>query len=435
MSNKFHCDVCSADCTNRVRISCAECPEYDLCVHCFSQGLYNGNHRPYHDYRIIETNSYPILCEDWGADEELALIKGGQSYGLGNWQDISDHIGSREKEEVAEHYLKYYIYSTYYPIPDITKNIKVPQEEFLDQRKKRIERFREKSLQPLGKPMASVPSCHEVQGFMPGRLEFEMEFENDAEGPVKDMVFEPDDQTLEIELKLTILDIYNSRLTTRAEKKRLLFDNNLMDYRRLQSIDKKRTKEAKELYNKIKAYAKIMTAQDFEEFSKDILEELRCRSRIAQLQEWRSNGLTTIEAGQKYERDKQLRLAALERFGTSNYMSSGMNSNGRHRTSSAHRTSADYSQNYSEAAGRKKNMTISDIQHGSDFNLLSPGEQQLCIQLKILPKPYLAIKDLMFRELLRSDGYFKKKNCRDLLDIEPIKANKIYDFFQSQNWV
>lgn len=434
MSNKFHCDVCSADCTNRVRISCANCAEYDLCVPCFSLGSYNGSHRPYHDYRIIETNSYPVLCEDWGADEELALIKGSQTLGLGNWQDVADHIGSRDKEEVADHYLTYYINSPHYPIPDITKDIHVSQEEFLEERKRRIERFREKPLEPSRKPMASVPSCHEVQGFMPGRLEFETEFENEAEGPVKDMVFEPDDQPLDIELKLAILDIYNSRLTTRAEKKRVLFENNLLDYRRLQSVDKKRNKESKDLYNRLKPFATIMTAQDFEEFSKDILEELRCRSRIHQLQEWRANGILTLEAGLKYERDKQLRIAALERFGSSNYTQ--MNgSDSRHRASSAHRTSADYSQNYNENTGRKKIMTISDIQHGSDFGLLSPDEQQLCIQLKILPKPYLAIKDLLFRELLRSNGLLKKKSCRDLLNIEPLKANKIYEFFESQNWI
>ncbi|QLG72821.1 hypothetical protein HG535_0D05300 [Zygotorulaspora mrakii] len=434
MSNKFHCDVCSADCTNRVRISCVECSEYDLCVPCFSQGLYNGGHRPYHDYRIIETNSFPILCVEWGADEELALIKGSQTLGLGNWQDIADHIGNRDKEEVAKHYLDYYISSPYYPIPDITNNIDVSQEDFLEQRRQTIEKFREKPLQPLRKPMASVPSCHEIQGFMPGRLEFETEFENEAEGPVKDMVFEPDDQPLDIELKLAILDIYNSRLTTRAEKKRVLFENNLLDYRRLQGIDKRRNKETKDLHNKIKPFATIMTAIDFEEFSRDILEELRCRSRIHQLQEWRSNGITTLEAGLKYERDKQLRIAALERFGTSTYtQANGID--GRHRTSSAHRSNADYSQNHNEVSGRKKVMTISDIQHGSDFGLLSPDEQQLCTQLKILPKPYLAIKELLFRELLRSDGSLKKKSCRDLLNIEPIKANKIYEFFESQNWI
>lgn len=435
MSNKFHCDVCSSDCTNRVRISCAICPEYDLCVPCFSQGLYNGNHRPFHDYRIIETNSYPILCEDWGADEELALIKGAQTLGLGNWQDIADHIGSRDKEEVDEHYRKYYLESPYYPIPDITKDIKISQQEFLENRKKRIERFREKPLQPPRKPMASVPSCHEVQGFMPGRLEFETEFENEAEGPVKDMVFDPDDQPLDIEVKLTILDIYNSRLTTRAEKKRILFEHSLMEYRKLQGIDKKRSKEAKDLNNKIKAFARIMTPQDFEDFSKDILEELRCRSRIHQLQEWRSNGITTLEAGLKYERDKQARIMTLERFGSSLYANSNGNGSSRYRATSAHRANADYGQSYNETVNRRKTMTISDIQHGADYGLLSPEEQQLCIQLKILPKPYLAIKEVMFRELLRTGGMLKKKACRDLLNIDPAKANKVYDFFHAQRWL
>lgn len=435
MSNKFHCDVCSSDCTNRVRISCAECPEYDLCVPCFSQGLYNGNHRPFHNYKIIETNSYPILCEDWGADEELALIKGSQTLGLGNWQDVADHIGNRTKEEVDEHYTKYYLNSPYYPIPDITQNIDIPQEQFLNDRRRRIERFRGQPLQPPRKPMASVPSCHEVQGFMPGRLDFETEFENEAEGPVKDMVFEPDDQPLDIEVKLIILDIYNSRLTTRAEKKRLLFENGLMEYRKLQGIDKKRSKESKDLFNTLKAYARIMTPRDFEEFSKDVLEELRCRSRIHQLQEWRSNGITTLEAGLKYERDKQARIMTLERFGSSLHSSSNGNGNGRHRVSSAHRANADYGQNYNEAASRKKALTTGDIQHGADFGLLSGEEQQLCIQLKILPKPYLAIKEVMFRELLRAGGNMKKKTCRELLNIDPAKANRIYDFFQSQRWL
>lgn len=178
-----------------------------------------------------------------------------------------------------------------------------------------------------------------------------------------------------------------------------------------------------------------MTPQDFEEFSKDILEELRCRSRIHQLQEWRSNGVTTLEAGLKYERDKQARVMTLERFGGSLHSSANGNGSGRYRTSSAHRSNADYGQGYNDASSRKKTLTISDIQHGADYGLLSAEEQQLCIQLKILPKPYLAIKEVMFRELLRAGGTLKKRVCRDLLNIDPAKANKIYDFFQSQRWL
>lgn len=467
MSNKFHCDICSSDCTNRVRISCAVCPEYDLCVPCFSQGSYNGNHRPYHDYRIVETNSYPILSEDWGADEELQLIKGAQTLGLGNWQDIADYIGNRDKDEVNDHYIQFYIESPYYPIPDITKNINIKQEIFLDDRKRRMNLFRERPLEPPRKPVASVPSCHEIQGFMPGRLEFETEFENEAEGPVKDMVFETDDRPLDIELKLIILDIYNSRLTNRAEYKRLLFENNLMEYRKLQSIDKKRSKEAKELYNRLKVYARLMTAQDFDEFVKDILTELNCRSRIHTLQEWRSNGITTIEAGVKYERDKLTRIDNNEKIANSSLhlQNDGLISS-RHRNTPLQRnnnidengkfvpgantivndTTTDPtintindSDNHTNMANsnhvKKKNMTINDIQHGSDFNLLSNAEQQLCIQLKMLPKPYIALKEMMFRELLRSGGKMTKNDCKNFLNIDNNKAVKIYEFFISQNWL
>jgi transcriptional adapter 2-alpha len=38
-------------------------------------------------------------------------------------------------------------------------------------------------------PLVSAPTNHEVAGFMPGRLEFEHEIDNDAEVPVKDMEF------------------------------------------------------------------------------------------------------------------------------------------------------------------------------------------------------------------------------------------------------
>lgn len=38
-------------------------------------------------------------------------------------------------------------------------------------------------------PLVSAPTNHEIAGYMPGRLEFEHEVENEAEGPVKDMEF------------------------------------------------------------------------------------------------------------------------------------------------------------------------------------------------------------------------------------------------------
>lgn len=37
--------------------------------------------------------------------------------GLGNWQAVSEHVGTRTKEEVEEHYNNVYINSPYWPLP------------------------------------------------------------------------------------------------------------------------------------------------------------------------------------------------------------------------------------------------------------------------------------------------------------------------------
>ena len=185
---KYHCDVCSIDITSTVRISCANpaCREYDLCVPCFSSGETSKNHEPRsHDYHVVEQNSIPIYTDDWGADEELLLLEGSERYGLGSWNDVAEHIGGyRQKDEVRDHYIDTYIDTALFPLPELADPAdtqlfeRVPKEEFQARKKRRIEERSEAAktappATPKQKPTASVPSCHEVQGFMPGRLEFE----------------------------------------------------------------------------------------------------------------------------------------------------------------------------------------------------------------------------------------------------------------------
>jgi hypothetical protein len=46
--------------------------------------------------------------------------------------------------------------------------------------------------------MTSQPANHEIAGYMPGRLEFETEYENEAEQTVKDMLFSEEDTAEEV---------------------------------------------------------------------------------------------------------------------------------------------------------------------------------------------------------------------------------------------
>lgn len=145
---------------------------------------------------------------------ELLLIDACQTYGLGNWADIADHIGSyRTKEEVQEHYHKVFLESPNFPLPvrfhsakvkwqkavltdrlpqQIARDLTTSQQKFQSIKKARLEAAQARPLRkpsckcinvsshlpffsamPPPKPAASVPLCHEVGGFMPARLEFE----------------------------------------------------------------------------------------------------------------------------------------------------------------------------------------------------------------------------------------------------------------------
>lgn len=313
-----------------MRIHCNSCADYDLCVQCFKDGKGSRDHDPAnHPYLVIEQHSIPIYDPEWGADEELCLLEGAETYGLGSWADIADHIGGyRTKDEVRDHYIKTYIDSPNFPLPanadprDKHLAEEVPREVFQARKKRRIEECKEAAktappATPKQKPTASVPACHEVQGYMPGRLEFETEFANEAEDAVQHMQFEPGDGINprtgeldpEMELKMVVMDIYNSRLTSRADRKKVIFEHNLLDYKRNTNLEKKKTKEEKALFDKCKPFSRMMNHQDFQDFSNSINEEHNLRQAISQLQDWRRMSISDLKGGEKYETEKAARAA------------------------------------------------------------------------------------------------------------------------------
>jgi transcriptional adapter 2-alpha len=48
---------------------------------------------------------------------ELLLLEGIGLQGMGNWQAISEHVGTRTKAEVEEHYRSVFINSPDWPLP------------------------------------------------------------------------------------------------------------------------------------------------------------------------------------------------------------------------------------------------------------------------------------------------------------------------------
>jgi len=341
-----------------------------------------------------------------------------------------------------------------------------------------------------------VPACHEVQGYMPGRLEFETEYANEAEEAVQLMQFDPGDGINprtgelepEMELKMTVMDIYNSRLTQRAERKKVIFEHNLLEYRKNAALDKKRTKDrifSRQInagqINKAKPFARMMNHDDFQDFCNGLIEEHNLRQAVAQLQDWRAMKIGDLRSGEKYEQDKVLRAQKAQPMGSLD----------RERFASSQRAKpAPVIETPSGAAafvapelpiralqnghadtpggspGRDKNVPDKVLTNGhtngtaapakqkyqipplsgispislaqenvQDIHLLTQEEIELCEKTRLHPKPYLVIKETVMKEALKVNGQLKKRQVRELAKIETQKGGRIFDFFIAHGWL
>lgn len=461
---KYHCDACSNDVTNTVRIRCADkdCPDFDLCVTCFCGGAEPVKHKTWHDYRIVKPHNFPIFSEDWDADEELLLIEAAEKMGIGNWQAIADYVGTKGRAECEQHYLDVYVSSPNWPLPRMNLQFETSEEQCRERKRQRLQQSRglvprkpASSHPNTAKPITSGPAFHEIQGYMPRRFEFETEYENEAEQFVKDMVFNDDDTQEEIDLKVMVLDIYNSRLDRRVERKNLIFERRWLDFKRMQAIDRKRLKEERDIYNKTRVFCKLQTENDYETFVKGLVKEQQLRDRITTLQEWRQAGLTTIKQGEQYEREKQNRLAQLktfvslssERLGASgsaqrntyrSQMAALATSNGanyyRDRPPPPAPTPTTPTISSAAPSGGRKPANPLNIRDADGVHLLTEDEQILCSTLRILPRPYLVIKDTILKEYAKH-GFMKRRQARSLIKIDVNKTSRIYDFFVESGWI
>nr|XP_019012163.1 transcriptional adapter 2-alpha [Kwoniella pini CBS 10737]OCF50944.1 transcriptional adapter 2-alpha [Kwoniella pini CBS 10737] len=536
---KYTCDFCHVDITHTVRIKCAmkECEEVDLCPQCFCEGKEGLRHKAWHDYKVVEQHSQPIFSPDWGADEELLLVSGLISNGLGNWLEVAQHVGTRTKEECEKHYLETYLVLMRLSQP-MDKSFEVDPDEFQARKKARIEEMRKPHAlpPPNAAPLVSAPTNHEVAGFMPGRLEFEHEVDNEAEMAVKDMEFglvwkyggdvqpeakvtkPPDEEEDEeeedeeedekkkkqqsngddaqkhsdrvksdvehedeseqpvagpssssptkeketpkkdkgkgkaigpplpdiededeLEVKLAMLDIYFSKLDKRMDAKEILFDRGLTEHKKIQAAERKRPKDEREFIQRYKVFAKFQTAQDFEVLIEGLIYEQNLRKRIAELQEYRRMGITTNAEAEAYDAAKAARAGyrplvqrdrpdipvsgARVNAGQHRFLHGGMGTPPPGDPKSREPTPRVIPMN----VGRKPPAPL-NLANAASLDLLSVEEQSLCSSLRVLPKPYLTIKELYIRENERRHGLLKRRDARRMLKIDVNKSGKIFDY-------
>jgi transcriptional adapter 2-alpha len=317
---------------------------------------------------------------------------------------------------------------------------------------------------------------------MPGRLEFETEYFNEAEEAVQHMQFDSGDALKvgatadpEVELKMTIMEIYNGRLVQRVERKKIIFDHHLLEYRKLTAADKNRSKEERELLNRAKPFARMMNNEDFSQFCDDVKYECNLRQAIAQLQEWRINQITDLKSGEKFELEKHQRAIrnsqsfSLDRLtaralgkqaanegpaAASKFVSTDLVLNPFSGLTTPPASDADGPitngltnghTNGVNGTSKTPKLALQPLTGTSplnfekepveDLHLLTDEEKEVCRILRIYPKPYTVLKETVLKEAIKSGGVMKKKTMRDLCKIDTTKASRLFDFWASCNWI
>ncbi|CAK9865514.1 unnamed protein product [Sphagnum jensenii] len=535
----YHCNYCNKDISGTIRIKCNKCPDFDLCVECFSVGVEITPHKCNHSYRVIDNLSFPLIHPDWNADEEILLLEAVEMYGLGNWGEVAEHVGTKSKTLCFDHYMTTYMNSTCSPLPDMSHVIGKSKAELLAMARTHQEGKKgTKDVKPLlstpgsegddgevrasgsqvasdsggptsgrgskgqkvaggiqGKEAADSPatgtatedgghsirsiggkkpkpvvednktgiSSAEQSGYNAKRQEFDPEYDNDAEIPLADMEFKDNDTETDRELKLRMLHIYLSRLDERKRRKDFILERGLLNLKRQQSLDRKRTKEERELYQRSRVFMRYQTMEEHEALVAGLNAERKLRQRIEELQEYRMAGCRTLAEGEQYGSEKKKReLEASLRKSRENtaYLYSGkathrsnryMNrekeaeaassgittkdNNQKGRSSSSHHLLSGSSLLASTGVkGAKRTGVPLDLAGHPGVELLSLTEQDLCSQFRLLPAHYLKMKETLMLESMKR-GQVSRQDAYHMFKVDPIKTDRVYELLVAMGWI
>lgn len=84
----------------------------------------------------------------------------------------------------------------------------------------------------------------------------------------------------DIQEKVRVIDIYNTRLTERERRRRFVMDRKLINIRKQQNLDRRRNPAEREMYARLKAVTRYLAQQEFEVLSEGVVTETRLRTRI-----------------------------------------------------------------------------------------------------------------------------------------------------------
>ncbi|XP_050509666.1 transcriptional adapter 2B-like isoform X1 [Diabrotica virgifera virgifera] len=404
---KVSCTYCQEE-INNVRVRCCICPDFDICLQCFSIGAEIGPHKSDHAYQLMDPCSTSIFGGRgaWTGGEHLLLLDAVELYGFGNWELISEHVETRSAEEVKEEYIARYVDGNLGKVTMTNPNLKKPVlvDHTIDD---------DASVTPAP-PLDVTLEEANLLGYKPYRDDYEMEYNMEAEGLVSKLSLDPEeDSGVEIVLKLMIVDMYMRRLKERTRRKKIVKDYQLVakyfENLRMDPYKAQITRDQRELKDKFRVFSQFMRPADYERITSSLEKEKDLRHRLSELTRYRSLGLRTQEEINQYEQHVVQRQNSEP--GTSSMVQLEFHQNG---NSDEQDIPMDIISGETETNGCSSSSNVdlspvdaSTLRYHPMGNLLSENEINLCANLNIRPGHYTTLKLMIIQDNLVSPGKYR----------------------------
>eukprot|EP00798_Chlamydomonas_sp_ICE-L_P013693 gene13693-19585_t len=154
-------------------------------------------------------------------------------------------------------------------------------------------------------PAPALPTAVGIDpqtGYHARRFEFDPEYDNDAEVTIADIEFNDDDTEEDRQRKLRVLEIYNKRLDEREHRRDWLVSSGLINLRKAQALEKKRTPGERGTVTRLRAFATFEQAPGAHD---ELVEGILLEQRLRELSEYRRNGLRTFADADVFESDRR----------------------------------------------------------------------------------------------------------------------------------
>ncbi|KAM3345185.1 transcriptional adapter ADA2b isoform X1 [Capsicum galapagoense] len=484
----YHCNYCNKDISGRTRIKCAVCSDFDLCIECFSVGAEVHPHKSYHHYRVMDILAFPLICPDWNADEEMLLLEGIEMYGMGNWAEVGEHVGTKSKEACVDHFKDAYLDSPYFPLPDMThvmgKNRKellamakgnftdkkgvsslgevVPKDESFSPSQVKVEDSHRKGpsgrlsavsnagITGIKKPSSksqiknqNEPVKLEGRNFggkkpkslkedgsslmkLSGYIPKREEFDPEYDNDAEQLLADMEFKETETEQERE-LKLRVLRIYSKRLDERKRRKDFILERNLLQpsEFEKNLSPEEKDLCRRYDAIMRFLSKEEHEELMKTVVSEHRYLKRIQELKESRAAGChSSTEVDRYLERKRKRELED----GVPRKESSqiGPMSQESLNMPASSDSLGTHSNRKPCSQANLSSINDSGVAALSAGELLSEPEKQLCREIRLSPHHYLRMQEVLTIQIY-SGNITRKSDAYPLFQIEATKVDRVYD--------